>query len=288
MKHIFNLFFSITFFIAIAQDKPAYIIYNSDGQKANYTQMLETALKNDIVLFGELHNNTISHWLQLELTHDIFNSLKSNLVLGAEMFEADNQLIINEYLSKRINYRNFKAEARLWNNFETDYKPLLDFALKNNLKFIATNIPRRYASIVNNEGFEGLSTLSAEAKNWIAPLPVKYDASLPGYQKMLKMGGMQSKETNENFPKAQAIKDATMAHFIMSNFNKGQIFLHFHGAFHSDFYDGIYWYLKQTKPNIKIMTISTVEQNDINTLDNEYIKAADFIICVPEKMTKTY
>jgi len=288
MKHLFSLFFSITFFIALAQDKPAYIIYNSDGQKVNYTQMLETALKNDIVLFGELHNNTISHWLQLELTHDIFNSLKSNLVLGAEMFEADNQLIINEYLSKRINYRNFKAEARLWNNFETDYKPLLDFALKNNLKFIATNIPRRYASIVNNEGFEGLSTLSAEAKNWIAPLPVKYDASLPGYQKMLKMGGMQSKETNENFPKAQAIKDATMAHFIMSNFNKGQIFLHFHGAFHSDFYDGIYWYLKQTKPNIKIMTISTVEQNDINTLDNEYIKAADFIICVPEKMTKTY
>ena len=46
--------------------------------------------------------------------------------------------------------------ARLWNNFKTDYKPLVDFAKDNNLKFIATNIPRRFASLVFKGGFEVL------------------------------------------------------------------------------------------------------------------------------------
>jgi len=291
MKKLFIVLFVFSSFNIYAQDKPAYILYNSKGEKQSYSQLLESALINDIILFGELHNNAIAHWLQLQLTKDVYNKVKERLILGAEMLEADNQIVINEYLGKLITYKTFKAEARLWNNFETDYKPLLDVAYENNLKFIATNIPRRYAGIVNNSGFEGLEKLNDEAKKWIAPLPIKYDANLPGYKKMLEMsamGNMPGKSNNDNLPKAQAVKDATMAHFILKNWIKTNIFIHYHGAFHSDNFDGIYWYLKQAQKDIKILTISTVEQEDIHSLKEENINKADFIICVPEDMTKTY
>ena len=88
--------------------------------------------------------------------------------------------------------------------------------------------------------------------------------------------------------KAQALKDANMAHFIANNYKKGSVFLHLNGAYHSDFKEGILWYLNKINPQFNTLTISTVEQNSIGELEKENINKADFIICVPSTMTKTY
>jgi hypothetical protein len=66
--------------------------------------------------------------------------------------------------------------------------------------------------------------------------------------------------------------------------------LHFNGAFHSDYHQGILWYIQQTTlgKKKKFLTISTVTQNDISKLEKENLKKADFIICVPETMTRTH
>ena len=265
----------------------AYLIYDRDGQPATYDQMLEASAGVDFVLFGELHNNPIAHWLQLELSIDLHHKKGDQLVLAAEMFEADNQLILDEYLSGLITERNFRAEARLWNNYETDYRPLVELARENGLRFIASNIPRRYASVVHRSGVEGLEVLSEQARAWIAPLPPAYDPELPGYKAMLEMTGMPA-HGNENFPKAQAIKDATMAHFSYQAWAPGKLLLHFHGAYHSNNYEGIYWYLREKNEKLRIVTISTVEQDDIRSLEQQHHRLADFIIAVPSRMTKTY
>ncbi|MEE4177440.1 MAG: ChaN family lipoprotein [Bacteroides sp.] len=282
---------SLTLILALtfvqAQEKPAYRIYNQNGQPADFGQLLEAASKTQVVLFGELHNNPIAHWLQLELSLELFNKIGNNLVLGAEMFEADNQLILDEYLSDLINERNFKAEAKLWNNYNNDYQPLVMLARENKLPFIATNIPRRYAALVNRQGFEGLDSLPAEAKRYIAPLPPAYDPELPGYKAMMEMSGMPG-HVSDNFPKAQAIKDATMAHFIYQNLNRSGVFVHYHGAYHSNNFEGIYWYLRQLDEKLKMITISTVEQDDTTSLEEGNHGLADFIIVVPSTMTKTY
>jgi hypothetical protein len=93
---------------------------------------------------------------------------------------------------------------------------------------------------------------------------------------------------NENFPKAQAIKDATMAHFILENYQEGMHFIHLNGSYHSDNYDGIIWYINQYREGLNIKTITTVSQDDIYTLDETNAGKADFIIVVPSDMTKTY
>ena len=276
-------------FMAMKGDKQAYQFFDVNGKTAKYKSILKEAITADIVFFGELHNNPISHWLQLELTQDMFEEVGEDLVLGAEMFESDNQLILNEYLSDQISEKSFEKEARLWDNYKTDYKPLVEFSKENNLKFIATNIPRRYASIVHNKGFEGLEEISDEAKKYVAPLPVEYDPELKGYKEMMEMmGGMGGGHANLNLPKAQAIKDATMAYFILENYKRGKTFIHYNGTYHSNNFEGIVWYLKQAKPSLDIITIASVEQDTIASLKEENFGLADYILCVPSDMTKTY
>lgn len=288
MKKSFLISVLFLFSIALfAQPRLAYQLFDRDGRLVDFGQMLEKSAQTQVVLFGELHNNPIAHWLQLELTRELAEKIGQQLVLGAEMFEADNQLILNEYLSGLINERNFTAEAKLWNNYATDYKPLVELAKEKGIPFIATNIPRRYAALVNRQGFEGLENLSDEAKRYIAPLPPAYDPDLPGYKAMLEMTGMPA-HTSENFPKAQAIKDATMAHFIYKNLNRSGVFVHFHGTYHSNNYEGIYWYLRQLDEKLQMVTIATVEQDDISALEEANMRLADFIIAVPRTMTKTY
>ena len=283
MKSLLLILISFFFLYSSAQNKPSYLIYDQNGKKASYKDIINSSQKAEVLLFGEYHDNSVAHWLELEITKDLFGKIV--LVLGAEMLEADNQKQVNQYLNGEINQKKLDSTARLWPNYKTDYKPLVDFAKENKVDFIATNIPRRFASLVFKNGFEALDKLSNEEKFWIAPLPILYDSNLPGYSKMIQeMGG----HGGENLPKAQASKDATMAHFINKNRKENSLFIHYNGSYHSDNFEGINWYLKQENPTIKIVTIATVSQNDISKLEPEYLGKANFIIVIDEDVTKTY
>jgi uncharacterized iron-regulated protein len=274
--------------MAMKADKDAYQIFNVKGKKVSYARLFKQAMKADVILFGELHNNPICHWLQLEITADLYKEKGEQIVLGAEMFERDGQLLMDEYVQDEISTRSFESQARLWPNYETDYKPLVEFAREHKIPFIATNVPRRYASIVFGKGFEGLEAMSKHSKMFFAPLPIPYDPELPGYQAMLEMGGSMGGHGSDNFPKAQAIKDATMAHFILENLEEGQLFIHYHGTYHSNNFEGIVWYLNTYRPGLNIMTIGSVEQASLDGLEEENDSIADFILVVPETMTKTH
>ncbi|MCX7861614.1 MAG: ChaN family lipoprotein [Bacteroidales bacterium] len=283
------LAFLFSFSVNYAQQKPAYLIYDSIGGLRTYEQMVSVCSKADIIFFGELHNNPIAHWLEYELLRDLIQIREKKVVVGAEMFEADNQLVINELMQRLIPFSKWEENVRLWNNYPTDYKPIVELCYQNNLSLIATNIPRRYAAKVARNGFESLDSLSDEAKRYIAPLPIPYDENLPSYKKMLQMTGMGKMHANPNLPKAQAIKDATMAHFILKYLPSKWLFYHINGAYHSDYYEGIVWYIRQKRKDLKIITISTLEWEDISKPIIDDLKGrADFIIAVPTTMTKTY
>ena len=79
----------------------------------------------------------------------------------------------------------------------------------------------------------------------------------------------------------------TMAYFIYKNLIEGETFIHYNGTYHSENYQGILWYLKLLNPNLKIVTIASTEQESIEKLDKESDNVANFILCIPENMTKT-
>ena len=273
---------------SFAQDKLAYQLFDKELKPVNYKQAIKKIGKADIVLFGELHNNPICHWLQVELTHDLYATHKSDLLLAAEMFETDDQLVLNEYLQGQIKEKHLKSAAKVWSNYDTDYAPLVELAKVNKLTFVASNIPRRYANMVARSGLPSLDSLTEQAKKYIAPLPIEVDMELPNYKKLMEMMKGHAGATSEQFVQAQAVKDATMAHFILQNWKKGKHIIHYNGSYHSNNFEGIVWYLKKQNPKLKIVTISSVSQDSIDQLGKEHLNLADFIIAIPNRMTKTY
>ncbi len=268
------------------REKPAYSLYDGEGRELGYREMLDHCVRSDIILFGEIHEHPLVHWLQLKLTQDLYEIEKDNLMLGAEMLEADNQLIVDEYLTGFIEHEHLMKEAKIWENYDADYRPLVDIAKEHKLRFIATNIPRRYANLVAREGAKALERLSDEARRYMAPLPITLDLSTPGYRQAMEIGMAHGAHFDaQNFVAAQAVKDATMAYFILKNRGPKDLFLHYNGDYHSKNCGGICWYLKQYDPGIAVRTISSVSR-DTPVFDDECQGLADIVLVVPASLER--
>ena len=112
MKNV-TLFFGLGIICSglLAQDKPAYSLFSGKAKKAQYAQMVKAMQGADVVLFGEYHDNPIVHWLQYESTTDLY-AKRPNMVLGAEMFEADVQTVVDRYVFDSLSEKEFQKTAR--------------------------------------------------------------------------------------------------------------------------------------------------------------------------------
>ena len=269
---------------ALSQSPKAYALFDEQGKPATWSDFVDEAMDADVVLFGEYHDDPIMHWLQAELVRAMLDA-DVRPVLGAEMMEADDQLVLDEFLAGWVSDDKLKAAANLWPNHFTDYHPLLELARDHELRFIATNVPRRYASYVYQNGLDALEDLSDDAKQFLPPLPIAYDPTLPGYDAMLAMAGGHGGET---LPMAQAIKDATMAHFILANRKKGTPFIHFNGAYHSQDHEGIEWHLHEAKPRLKVLTLHCLMSEDVATPNPDEVGRGHFLLQTHARMTRTH
>jgi len=277
---LFALFISSN---ALTQKQVAYQIFTAQGKKVSYKKMMKDVQKSDILFFGEEHNNPIAHWLQLEMTTQLCLLKQEKVSLGFEMFETDQQMLLNDYLGNLIKERVFVDSCR-WPNYKTDYQPLIQLAKNKSLQCVATNIPRKYASMVYKQGRASLSKLASDELNLMCDINFPIDTNLSQYQIVKEM----AMHSSGDFLGAQAIKDATMAKFIHKYWREGDYFIHFNGSFHSDFQQGIIWYLQQDRPELNFKTISVVSQETIQSLEKESLNRANYIICVPNSMTKTH
>ncbi|WP_336687060.1 ChaN family lipoprotein [Chryseobacterium bernardetii] len=290
MKNIFIVILLAGFCSLSAQNFKAYQFYDQKGKEIKTDKLVKELAGYDVVFFGENHNSSINHWLQLKITEALFEKKNGQLILGAEMFERDNQRQLNQYLNGKFDAKMLKDSARLWSNYATDYKPLVDFAKNKKLNFIATNIPRRYASQTAKEGIESLNKLSDQEKTYIAQLPIKVTLDTPGYPEMKAMMGDHAEGTKVmNFISAQAVKDATMAESILKNIQAGKTFIHYNGNYHSKEFGGTYWYIKQKNPNLKIAVISVFESEDPELrIPSKDYTPTEFNLVIPSDMTKTF
>lgn len=290
MKKILWIVMLMMSMTTYAQKTPEiYRIFDAQGKEVSYEKMIKTVSATDVVFFGEIHNCVISHWMELKVLEALTENNKK-LKVGMEMLEADNQFIINEYTSSLISSDRFEEECRLWPNHSTDYEPLVYYTKSHHLPLIATNVPRRYASIVKEKGLAFLDSLSAEAKRYLPKLPIKYVENKNAQEGFALMGLLgKAKETKPQLmAQAQAIKDATMGWFIAQNLKKGEQMIHFNGTYHSDARNGIIPYLLEYRPKTTISTIRAVRQEEIDKIEEDYLGLADFYICITEDMNMSY
>ncbi|MDO7874190.1 ChaN family lipoprotein [Hymenobacter sp. ASUV-10] len=283
--------YALLAFVPVA-DRPAYRLFTAAGKPADYDQMLAELAQADVVFFGEQHNDALGHWLELQVLKDLTKLKKpGQLVLGLEMFERDVQPLVAQYAAGTLPDTAFERQARPWPNYATDYKPLLQFAREQHINIVGTNTPRPYARQVARGSLTALNQLPAAEKALLAPLPLQVNTEWPGYKKMAAMFGTDASTHGSGAQpiiQAQALKDATMAHFIRNSVASGQTLLHINGSYHSDNHDGIVGYLRQNAPALRVRTLSVVSQESLKQLAKDNQKLADFVVVIPEDMAKTY
>lgn len=271
-----------------AQQPQAYTLFDHNGKSTTYDAMIDSLSRADVVFFGEIHNCPITHWMEQNVLQTFVDRFGKNVMVGAEMFESDNQLILDEYLQRRISGDRFEAECRLWPNHSTDYAPLLSIAYENKLPVIATNVPRRYANAVKEHGLSWLDSLSSASRAYLPPLPIYVERDSTAEKAFEVMGAMAGHSNRGHYVEAQALKDATMAWNIAQNWQHNIHFVHFNGSYHTDFRKGIIEQLLRYCPQLRIALVTAVRQESVEALDEVQLGRSDFYICVPETMNTSY
>ncbi len=256
-------------------DKAVFIDVNT-GQLMTAEQVADAVSDYDVIFFGEHHDAKVSHDAELALLKALYEKYHK-VALGMEMFERDVQPLLDAYLKGSISEAEFLKDSRPWPNYETDYRPMVEFAREHGLPVIGTNVPRYIASGVAKNDTAFLSTLSDTEKQWIAS-KIYYDSpdyherfaeAMREFRHMSDSGG---NKVIEQFYRAQCLKDATMAESIIRFMKKHPDYkmLHVNGGFHSDYHLGIVYQLKKMAPDLKVVVISTVSSPDD--------KAGDYLI----------
>jgi len=157
-----------------AVDTVHYRVYRADGTPSSIEEIESALTGADVLFVGEAHNDPVVHQLQLELlqrAYKVNGQKPGSVALSMEMFARDAQYIVDEYLNDLVTEDQFLKASVPWDNYETDYSPLVEFAKSHKLHVIAANAPRRYANRLTRLGRESLLELSDKARSYLPPLP---------------------------------------------------------------------------------------------------------------------
>lgn len=158
----------------------SFMVYDSAGHPRSFADILKAMDHVDVVLVGETHNDEVGHGVEAQLLYRAAERygvagddpvMPRPVVLSLEMFERDVQYILNEYLGGLITEDQFESSARPWPRYDTDYRPMVEFAKAHGIPVVAANAPRRYVNRVSRLGPGSLDALSATAKQYLPPLP---------------------------------------------------------------------------------------------------------------------
>jgi uncharacterized iron-regulated protein len=266
-------------------------VYDSSGKAVTLDDVVNAMASADVVFIGETHNDAAGHAIELQLLQAAAArygqgagaSMKRQVVLSLEMFERDVQTQLDEYLSGLILERQFLSDSRPWNNYQTDYRPLIEFAREKSLAVVAANVPTRYANRVARMGRASLTALSQQAKEWIAPLPYGEAGAEYAAKFGRAMEGMpdgHQGNMKQNFLDAQVLRDATMAYAISQALTKREkaLVLHVTGIFHVEGRMGIPEQLEKYRPRTRMIVIALVPSQEAPKLDAQTLKkTADFL-----------
>jgi len=274
-------------------------LFHAEGGAASMADVVTRAGEVDVVFVGELHGNPGAHALQLRILEALIGKSEEwgrEIVLSMEMFEADVQLLLDEYLSDLIPESQFLAAARPWRNYERDYRPLVELARAEGVPVVAANAPRRYVNRVGRLGPESLDDLSPDALEYLPPLPYPEpsDAYRAEWDRRMEAitHGHEGAHGGELALQAQALWDAAMAYAIHEALgeegarpesDREPLVLHLTGSFHVENRTGIPEALERYRPGVRSLVITTRVAEDPHdfagaTGDLDAKALADFIL----------
>jgi uncharacterized iron-regulated protein len=227
----------------------AFIIDLKTGERLTAERLVKNMMAYDVVLLGELHDSPLHHQARAQLIQ-FLNC--PNCAIVSEHLPSGQQLMLSGTLLESLESAGFDAKAWSWPLHE----PLFKAIQTQHLTIIGGNIPSKLSSDVFKRGEEAipaslmndlnLSSLSEVSKNRLdqdlkdghcGQLPDKY---LPSMRLI------------------QRIKDASFAQLLKDHVPS--IFIAGNGHVRKDY--GVPQILAVTAPNLKILSVGFIEQDD--------------------------
>lgn len=302
-----------------------YRAFDAKGRRVTLGEIIEALGGADVLLVGESHNDPSAHLLEAELLRLADEKYgrtagrgRRTLALSLEMFERDVQLVLDEYVAGLIAERHFLSSSRPWKNYQTDYRPLVEYARAHKLPVVAANAPARYVSRVSGLGPDSLRTLSTTAKGWLPPLPFEpasrqYEAKFTRFMRGDAPAATPAQAVTAPTPEArtsstqttpnphsahggasflldaQNLRDASMGYSITEFLkqNPGALVVHVNGKFHSEERLGVAEHILHYRPKARVLVLTIVYGEGFPDFNVERLGGlGDFVILTDPKQTQ--
>ncbi len=270
-----------------AQEAPAahYRAFDAKGNAVTLQAVVDSLAGADVLFVGETHDNAVAHLLEAELlrradeAYGAASPKRRAVALSLEMFERDVQTVLDEYLAGLITERHFLLSSRPWNNYQTDYRPLVEYARAHHLPVIAANAPARYVSRVSSQGPDSLKSLPKVAvEDWLPPLPfpsasaayaAKFNSFMGGGPAAAGGAAQSSPHGGLHLLEAQTLRDASMAYSISEFLKRGRdpLVVQVNGTFHSEGRMGVPEQLAQYRKKARAVVVTIVPAEGFPAFD---------------------
>jgi uncharacterized iron-regulated protein len=245
-----------------------YQLLTPDHHPTSLPGVVAALQGSDVVFIGEYHGNHASHLLEMQLLTALHRQAASRdrgVILSMEMFNRDQQAIVDDYRNGKIGERYLIKEAPAWHNYTGSYRPLVEYAKAQAMPIIAANAPGDIVRCIGRQGEDYIPKLTADEKTHIATQPF---AEVPGYADKFfgVMGGSDhqaDKRLRQSYL-AQLTRDNTMAESIARAHAQSpqSVVVHLNGSFHSEGHLGTVGALKRLNPDLKISVITPIRADD--------------------------
>ncbi len=281
-------------------------VFTGAGEPSSIEAVVAAMGDHEVVFIGETHDDPTGHALELALlqgAHEAYgvdneDGAARPVVASLEFFQRDVQPILDEYLGGLITERTFRAASRPWPRYETDYRPIVEYAKEHDLTVVAANAPARYANRASRLGRASLEGLSAEARSSLAPLPygqasrayldqwvmvmmsvmeqerMKCGVPIPEVTEGQEGGAAAHQATSPhggagNQFDGQVLWDATMAYWISDQLARqpDALVLHMVGSFHVARGTGTPEQLVRYRPSASHMIVMMRPVDDVDAFD---------------------
>lgn len=257
------------------------------GREISWKSLIGKLAESDGVFVGEKHDDPNTHRAELALWFGLSSRWKGAAALAMEMFERDQQGPLDDYLSGRLDAEGLSKTIKLWNNYPTDYKPLVDAAKVQKLPVIGSNAPAALVRKVGREGLSALTELEKAMLGWPALAP-EGDSYHKRFTEVMTGGAAHGMAMTEaqlaRTYQAQCLRDATMADSVSRLLESGKKVFHVNGSFHSDGGLGTVARLRWRRPFAAISVAKCVPVADLRKIDpRPLVGEADFLVFVVGK-----
>ncbi len=276
---------------------PSYVperVFDSSTKRfSDFESMLADLMYADVVFVGEQHDDPATHRLELAILDGLARR-RGNIILALEMFERDVQPALDAYLAGTITEEAFLKTSRPWPRYQTDYRPLVEFAKARLWQVVASNVPRKLAADVSRSGLAVLDQLPPGERGWAArefqcPLDAYFKRFAEAMTAHPMPGGTQrsaedQRQTTERFYFAQCVKDETMGESVANAITGASaprpLVVHFDGAFHSDYGMGTAARAERRLKGAMVRIVTMLPVDDLDRLKptKDDRKIADYLV----------